>query len=268
VNRRLLRLAAAVVAAVVFGGSLRAQQTDSAAAATGRLIGRIVNAVDSTPVRQADVRLFFVDSARTLHTRRGDSLEIFIDTARSRAASSDSVGAFAVRRLAAGHYLLQIRRLGFQPLEAAMYVDTGQVAATLAAQPTSALLAKVEIKEMSMSAERAKNKLDRIGYFRRKNSGESGTFIDRTEILKRQPLTVENILAWYGVRDGDIVMDRMPSDFDSIRYYPADLVLGVEIYRHGRPTEFNGTRSIPNLFSPGGLQASMAPLVVIWTFVP
>jgi hypothetical protein len=255
---------AAVVSAVC-GGSLGAQQTDSAAAATGRFVGRIVNAIDSTPVRQADLRMFFVDSARTVHTRRGDSLEIFIDSTRSRVASSDSVGAFAVRRLAAGHYLLQIRRIGFRPLEAAMYVDTGQVGGTFVAQPTSALLAKVEIKEMSV--DRAKEKLDRTGYFSRRNSGESGTFIDRAEILKRQPQTVEDLLRYYGVHDGDILMDRMPSDFDSIRYYPADLVLGIEIYRHGRPTEFNGTRSIPTMFTPGGLQASMAPLIVIWTFI-
>lgn len=97
-KRRRVLLAAAALSAV-FAGSLGAQQTDSAAVATGRLIGRIVNAIDSTPVRQADLRLFFV--------------------------------------------------------------DTGQVAATFAAHPTSALLAKVEIKEMSVSGERAKSKLDR-----------------------------------------------------------------------------------------------------------
>jgi hypothetical protein len=265
VNRRFAVLVV-VLASTPFARSLSAQRPDSGAVATGRFIGRIVNAIDSTPVRQADLRLFFVDSARTVHARRGDSLEIFIDTAKSRVTSSDSIGAFAVRRLTAGHYLLQIRRIGFRPLEAAMYVDTGAVGATFVAQPTSALLAKVEIKEMSV--DRAKDRLDRVGYFSRRNSGESGTFIDRGEILKRQPQTVEDLLRYYGVYDGDIVMDRMPLDFESLRNYPADLVLGVEIYRHGRPTEFNGTRAIPTMFKPGGLQASMAPLIVIWTFIP
>ena len=264
-NPRLAVLLIALARAP-FAGSLGAQRPDSGAVATGRFIGRVVNAIDSTPVRQADLRLFFVDSARTVHTRRGDSLEVFLDTTRSRVAASDSVGTFGVRRLAAGHYLLQIRRIGFRPLEAAMYVDTGQVGGTFLAQPTSALLAKVEIKEMSV--DRAKQKLDRTGYSLRRNSGESGTFIDRAEILKRRPQTVDDLLRWYGVHDADVVMDRMPVDYESLINYPADLVLGIEIYRHGRPTEFNGTRSIPTMFSPGGLRASMAPLVVIWTFIP
>ena len=40
---------------------------------------------------------------------------------------------------------------------------------------------------------------------------------------------------------------------DGLRDYPADLVIGVEVYRHGRPTEFNGTRRDPGLMSPGGM---------------
>jgi hypothetical protein len=245
-------------------GPLGAQQRDSVA--TARLVGRIVNAIDSTPVRQADVRLLFIDSARTVHTRRGDSLEVFIDTTRSRLAISDSAGTIAVRHLAEGRYLVQIRRIGFRPLEAALYVDTGEVRGTLAAQPISALLAKVEIKEMAVDL--AKQKLDRVGYSMRRNSGEWGTFIDRAEILRRQPQTVEDLLNWYGIHDGDIVMDRMPIDYEQLRDYPADLVLGIEIYRHGRPTEFNATRSGPTMLSAGGLRASMAPLIVIWTFIP
>lgn len=262
--RRLV--AASLLIGVAAAHALSAQQADSATLPTGRFLGRLVNSLDSTPVRSADLRLLFVDSTRMVRSRRGDSLEIFIDTLRSRVTVSDSSGAFAVRRLATGHYLVHIRRIGFAPVQAALYVDTGAVVATMRLEPNSVLLAKVEIKEMSI--DRAKEKLDRNGFFTRENSGESGTFINRDEILKRKPISVAELLEWYGVSNGDILMDRMPSDFESLRTYPADLVLGVEIYRHGRPTEFNGTRSASSMFSSGGLQASMTPLVVIWTFIP
>jgi hypothetical protein len=265
-SRRLVAIVLFLAGGVAPAAGLWAQRADSAAAPTGRFFGRLVNALDSTPVRSADIRLLFVDSTRTVRGRRGDSLEIFVDTTRSRVTVSDSVGAFAVPWLANGHYLVHIRRIGFRPLQAALYVDTSVVAAVMRLEPTSVLLAKVEIKEMSV--DRAKQRLDRNGFFDREHSGMSGTFIDRAAILKRNPLTVAQLLEWYGVSDGDIVLDRMPFDFESLRDYPADLVLGVEIYRHGRPTEFNATRSIPTLLSPGGVKALMRPLVVIWTFIP
>ena len=262
--RRLV--AVSLLIGIAAAHTLSAQQTDSAPPPTARFLGRLINSLDSTPVRSADLRLLFVDSTRIVRNRRGDSLEIFVDTARSRVTVSDSTGAFAVHRLATGHYLMHVRRIGFTPIQAALYVDTSAVEATLKLEPNSVLLAKVEIKEMSV--DRAKQKLDGNGFFTREHSGMSGTFIERDEILKRNPLNVAELLEWYGVSSGDIVMDRMPSDFESLRAYPADLVLGIEIYRHGRPTEFNGTRFAPTMMSPGGLQASMAPLVVIWTFIP
>jgi hypothetical protein len=233
---------------------------------TGRFLGRLLNSIDSTPVRSADLRLFFVDSARQVKGRAGDSLEVFVDTVRSRVASTDSSGVFAVRRLVAGRYIFQVRRIGFQPVQGALYVDSGAVEAIIRLEPTSVLLAKVEIKEMSV--ERVTQKLFRTGFSSRQHSGSSGTFIDRAEVLKRNRQTVAELLEGYGVHDGDIVMDRIPMDFESLRTYPADLVLGIEIYRHGRPVEFNGTRNVPTMLSRGGLSASMAPLTVIWTFIP
>jgi hypothetical protein len=47
-------------------------------------------------------------------------------------------------------------------------------------------------------------------------------------------------------------MDRMPVDYELLRDYPADLVIGIEIYRHNRPTEFNGTRRGATIMSSGG----------------
>src|SRR5215471_10158701 len=216
--RRLV--AVSLLIGIAAAHTLSAQQTDSAPPPTARFLGRLINSLDSTPVRSADLRLLFVDSTHIVRSRRGDSLEIFVDTARSRVTVSDSTGAFAVRRLATGHYLIHVRRIGFTPLQAALYVDTGAVEATMRLEPSSVLLAKVEIKEMSV--DRAKQKLDRNGFFTREHSGMSGTFIDRAEILKRKPITVADMLEWYGVSSGDVVMDWMPSDFESLRTYPAD----------------------------------------------
>jgi hypothetical protein len=232
----------------------------------GGFLGRIVNATDNSPVRSADIRLYRVDSTKTVRARRGDdSLEIFVDTLRSRVGSSDSTGAFALRRLEEGHYLLQIRRIGFAPVDGVLMVDSGVVQSNLSMQQVS-VLAKVMVTEVSV--DRVKQKLDRNGFLDRYHSGQSGTFIQRADILRRQAFTVADILSAYGIHDGDFVLDRMPADYDMLRDYPADLVIGIEIYRHGRPTEFNMTRSAPGILSPGGQSALMLPLVVIWTFIP
>jgi len=63
-------------------------------------------------------------------------------------------------------------------------------------------------------------------------------------------------------------IDRMPVDYETLRDYPAGLVIGVEIYRHQRPQEFNMTRAAPGILSPGGQAAGMSALVVIWTYIP
>ena len=114
-----------------------------------------------------------------------------------------------------------------------------------------------------------KERLDRVGFSTRYHSGESGTFVSRADILRRKPLTVADILSTYGIHDdAEFIMDRMPVDYDLLRDYPADLVVGVEIYRHNRPTEFNGTRRGATVMSAGGMRNLMTPQVVIWTFIP
>jgi hypothetical protein len=98
--------------------------------------------------------------------------------------------------------------------------------------------------------------------------GLAATFVQRPEILRAKRETVGELLSIYGIYDASIMLDRMPFDYGSVRDYPAELVIGIEIYRHSRPTEFNGTRSGATSLSPGGLAASMRPLVVIWTYIP
>jgi hypothetical protein len=260
----------AVVLAALFGSGahpVTAQQSDSLPTPTGRFLGHIVNTIDSTPVRTADIRLLFVDSSRVVRMRGGaDSLEVFIDSTRTRLAVSDSTGGFIIRRLAEGRYLLQIRRIGFAPLEGVVSADTGAVGDVLAMEPTSRLLAKVVITETSV--DRVKQKLERVGFTDRTHSGMSAQFVNRDDILRRKRDRLEDLLSAYGVYSGDVMLDRMPLDYDDVRDYPADLVVAIEIYRHGRPTEFNMTRGGPGALASGGQRSAARPLVVVWTFIP
>lgn len=266
---RAAALVAALLARLVGPSVVRAQDPTRPTpppVPRGAFLGRILNSTDNSPVRSADIRAYRVDSTKTVHSRRGaDSLEIFVDTLRSHVGSSDSTGAFALRRLEEGHYMLQVRRIGFAPLDGVLMVDSGAVQSNLTMQQVS-VLAKVTVTEMSV--DRVKQKLDRVGFQDRYHSGQSGTFIERAEILRRQAFTVADILSAYGIHDGDFILDRMPTDYDMLTTYPADLVIGIEIYRHGRPTEFNMTRSAPGILSPGGQAAVMLPFIVIWTFIP
>jgi hypothetical protein len=259
--------AAFVLAVLTVASPAAAQATDSAPSRAG-FVGKIWSSLDSSVVRSADIRLMFVDSLHTVSTRRGgDSLEIFVDTLRSRVGITDSAGNFAIRQLRAGRYLMEVRRIGYAPLSGVVIVDSTIISTLLKMDVVSRLLATVRVT--AASNDRVKERLDRVGYLSRYRSGVAGTFIDRADILRRKPLTVADILSTYGIHDrAEFIMDRMPVDYDLLRDYPADLVIGVEIYRHNRPTEFNGTRRGPTIMSAGGMANLNMPQVVIWTFIP
>ena len=244
-----------------------AQQPDSVPAPRASFMGRVVSSVDSNGVRAADMRLIYVDSSKVTRGRRGEeSLELFTDSSRSRVGITDSLGSFAIRRLAPGQYMLQIRRLGYQPIEGVLNVDTTEVLSDFIMLQTSKTLATIMVSERA--GDRVKDQLDRVGFANRRRFRTSGTFIERAEILKRKPFTVRDILDRYGIYHGNFMIDRMPVDYEFLRDYPAELVIGVEIHRRVRPTEFNMTRSAPPILSRGGLTASMEPLVLIWTYIP
>ena len=247
--------------------ALTAQQPDSLPAARASFMGRVVSSVDSSGVRAADMRLIFVDSSKVTRGRRGEeSLELFTDSSRSRIGITDSLGSFAIRRLEPGQYMLQIRRIGYQPIEGVLNIDTTEVLSDFIMLQTSKTLATITVTERA--GDRVKERLDRVGFLDRKRFRSSGIFVDRAEILKRKPHTVRDILARYGIYDGHFLVDRMPSDFETIRDYPAELVIGIEIHRRVRPTEFNMTRAAPSIMTRAGNMDAMKPLVVIWTYIP
>jgi len=265
--KRLSVIAAYGLAATILVGRAEAQVVDSVPRPAG-FVGKIRSALDSSGVKSADIRLMFVDSARRVLSKNGlDSLEIFVDTTRSRVGITDSVGNFSIRQLRAGRYLMEIRRIGYAPLSGVVTVDSTILSTVLAMDVVSRLLATVKVT--AVSNDRVKERLDRVGFLNRYRSGGAGTFIDRADILRRQPLTVADILNAYGIHEGaELIMDRMPVDYELLRDYPADLVVGIEIYRHNRPTEFNGTRRGASIMSSGGMANLMAPQVLIWTFIP
>ena len=241
-------------------------QTPDSTQRTAAFVGRVISTIDSTPVRSADIRLIFLDSVRQIRGRNGrDSLELFADTARSRVGVSDSTGSFAIRRLEPGRYLLQVRRLGYAAAQGAVVVDTGTVRTTIPMEQISKLLAKVVVTESSV--DKVKERLERGGFTERSRLGIAATFVERAEILRRKPQTVADILNAYGIQSGSFMLDRMPVDYETLRDYPADLVIGVEIYRHQRPNEFNMTRSGPGALSAGGQEAGRQALVLIWTYI-
>jgi hypothetical protein len=264
---RSLVAAALALAALAPAGRASGQVADSVPARAG-FVGKIRSSLDSSGVRSADIRLMFVDSAKKVSSKSGvDSLEVFVDTARSRIGVTDSVGNFSVRQLRAGHYLMEVRRIGFAPLSGVLSVDSTVLSTVLTMDVVSRLLSTVKVT--AVANDRVKERLDRVGFLNRYRSAGSGTFVNRADILRRKPLTVADILSAYGIHgQAEFIMDRMPVDYDLLRDYPADLVIGVEIYRHNRPTEFNGTRRGATIMSSGGMANLMMPQVLIWTFIP
>jgi len=208
-----------------------------------------------------------MDSARMIREVTGDSsIETFIDTARSRLGVSDSIGSFAIWRLGAGRYVMNVRRIGFAPTEAIVTVDSTTVSFDFAMTPVSQMLAEVRITETTPNT--LARRLDRAGFTNRSRFG-MGQFVKRAEMLKRRPQTLRDVLDSYGLRESaDYLFDRMPLDYEDILDYPADLIAGIEIYRHNRPSEASMTRRGPTLMARGGQQYLSRPLVMIWTFIP
>ena len=65
-------------------------------------------------------------------------------------------------------------------------------------------------------------------------------------------------------------------DWETLETYPVDLIIGIEIYRHAVPTEFNMTKNIATIFGnlnarnaqSIGQVALMRPTVILWSYVP
>jgi hypothetical protein len=213
-KRRSVRSAVFAIALVTSARFGHAQKPDSARVATAAFTGHLRSLLDSSAVTSADIRLIRIDSAVPHRDRRGnDSLEIFVDSLKTRVVVSDSSGAFAIRVLQAGAYLFDVRRIGYEPLHGAIAVDSTTLSATIYLNVVSRVLAKVVVTATSI--DRVKEKLDRNGFSDRSHLGLAAEFIERPEILRRRPQKLEDILAVYGIHDGTFRLDRMPMEYES-----------------------------------------------------
>jgi hypothetical protein len=232
-------------------------------------VGFVTDSAFHKPVYSVDVRLYFIDSSGTNRAAPGVP-DVFIDTLRSRIAVSDSIGYFTFWHLATGRYLMQARRIGFNPIEAVVTVDSETILHDFGVEPLVPMLAKVEVHAISHAEARLEARLDRVGFTSRYKFRDcSCVFVRRVDIERRQPQTLREILQTYGVhQEAEFQIDKMPVDYQDIEDYPADLIAGVEIYRHNRPIEYDATRRGPTLLSAGGQANLMRPLVIIWTWIP
>lgn len=274
-----MRMHLFVVASLMFGQVVSAQQSDSAAGGrSGKFVGIIRSSTTGEPVQSADIRLSYLDSVHVSHDTSGvEQSELFVDSTRSRVAATDPAGRFTVRGISRGHYAVQVRRIGFEPFEAALALDTTTIEMELTLTQVARLLPRVVVTTNAMT--RVAEKLERSGFaYRRKASG-GGTFVERSDILRMHPLTITDLLRNYGVGPtAAFVLDRVPVDWETLETYPVDLIIGVEVYLHrsSLPTAYNMTRRVATAFGnlqsrnaqSSGQQALMQPTVLLWSYVP
>jgi hypothetical protein len=236
----------------------------------GAFSGLVISKRDSQPVPLAEVRLTYVDSVHATHVGRVETgADIFIDSTRTRLATTDSIGAFMIRQMLPGRYMLRVRRLGYAPTEGVVSVDSASLLSLIPLEETSHALATVRINERAFTG--LDKVLQQSGFNERSHMGNRSIFITRKQILERNALTIRDILSRYGFSDADVILDRMPVAFFDVENYPADNVGGIEIYQHSRPLEF---ARIPRAFNTDlghiGVTAYQPsrPTIVIWTFFP
>jgi Carboxypeptidase regulatory-like domain len=227
----------------------------------GAFVGRILNQVDSTPVRGAAIHLLHIDSTRAGWSGRADDSDvIFVDSTKTRFGATDSSGAFAIRNVAAGRYLLQIRRIGFRPREGVLTVDTLPIRVTLPLEPTVQALAGMTITEAATDRNGAY--LKTVGYSFRSRGGLGGRFLTNASMTKERWWTLGEALRGQFIERGDLVIDGMPAQWRDAENYPVAQIMAVEIYLSTRPLEFDFATWHTGAFS------TRAPLVLVWTFRP
>lgn len=260
--------------------SAHSQQRDSLKqpVRTGRFLGIIKSSTTGAPVQTADIRLSYLDSIHVEKDKSGkESPEAFVDTVRSRIAVTDSAGSFTLRNVAAGHYMVNVRRIGFSPFEALITLDTATIEMELMMTQVAQLLPRVVVSTAAMT--RVTEKLERSGFTSRARAAITGSFVDRSTILKQRPLRITDVLRARRIdQNTRFILDNIPVDWATLDEYPVDLIIGIEIYRlPGEvPVAFDMTRNVPTAF--GNLNAKnaqvvgevglMQPTVVLWSYVP
>jgi hypothetical protein len=253
-----LSLLACVLSAGV--GAQQPQKPDSVVARRTRLTGTIASIRTTLPVPLADIRLSWIDSTHS-------DKEFFVDSAKSRVAMTDSVGTFSFRNLLPGHYLVNVRRIGFSPFEGFLTVDTTAMDMELALEQVMTILPPVRITESATN--RVTDRLDRVGFTSRAKMGYGGSFVTRKDIIDKRPVDLQHMLGKLGLSISDTyTLDNMPMDWDELRDYPLDLVIGIEVYWHGLPVEYSITRRGRLTFSNDRGTPIRHANVLLWSYIP
>ena len=240
----------------------------SAQQAPLRFTGLIASTQTTRPVGAADIRLIYVDSMKRMDAQSVGLGEVYVDSAKSRAGITDENGNFRFAGISPGHYLMQVRRIGFAPFEGIITLDTASIEMELALDQMVAILPRMTIN--ANAVDRVNQKLERAGFLQRSKFG-SGTYIKREDVLKQHDLFVQDLLERWGVPSNAVVtMDRVPIEWETLRDYPIELVVGVEIYRRSAavPIEFGQTRTGANALGRNGSGGIPRVTVLIWTYIP
>lgn len=245
-----------------------------------RVTGRVASIRTTNPVAQADVRLFYVDSVHLERDTKDGAGEIFVDSSRSRVAVTDSAGAFAIRGMPSGRYLVHVRRLGFTPIEAFMKVDTLAVDLEFAMTQIDAMLPEYRVTASASYMDRAIRAMDRSGFTERAKAFGTGRFIPMSEISKARPTLLSDYVAKYGVRPSDIfILDGIGTTWDDLRNFPPQLIVGIEIYRTPAMAPIGVTKTVgggqafgelsksgmEDVAATGGLKPKV---VMLWSYIP
>jgi hypothetical protein len=174
----------------VSAGAQQPARSDSVVARRTRLTGTVASILTTRPVPLADIRLSWIDSTHA-------DKEFFVDSAKSRIAMTDSAGAFAFRNLLPGHYLVNVRRIGFTPFEGFMTVDTAAMDMELALDQVMTILPPVRITESATN--KVTERLDRVGFTSRSRMGFSGSFVSRKDIIDKHPVDLQHMLIKLGL---------------------------------------------------------------------
>ena len=209
------------------------------------IVGSVLDDLTSTPLFGAAVMLL-------------DSLDTAV-----RWAESDSTGRFVLNVPRAGQYRLYADRLGYSELLSDTFAlrQTGPVELELRMVPMP-----IELEAVVVTAERRRARLDRQGFYRRRDRS-MGHFFDTEQILAIKPMRTTDLLrrvpgvvvrrnriggavatTLRGVRPCPmkVVLDGYKIDLtdDALdNWVSADEVIGVEVFPGGvgAPVQHRGT---------------------------
>ncbi|MEO7456682.1 MAG: carboxypeptidase-like regulatory domain-containing protein [Gemmatimonadaceae bacterium] len=252
----------------------------------GTLRGTIASVTTTRAVAQAEVRIIHVDSMKSA----GD---IFLDSARTRLAVSDSAGAFLIGDVTPGNYVVSVRRIGFEPLEAVLRM--GETILDMELALTSVAPELPEVKVTAASTTYLAKRLDGVGFTRRSKDGNTLRVHGPDEIASKHAFTVESLLEGWGYTPGDVYfLDGLPTEWRDLIRLPMEVVAAIEEYRNMAmaPAEFTRTlpgrltlrdvvpvsddpskRKMSNLIPvppkrDDGTEVTRGHIVLLWTYIP